>query len=239
MSIIEDAIGEAAELARHLIEIARIASIPPGRHGRGLVLPLTSQQRVQRALYIAKLADISTLDMWIPRAGAPARCPDIYYLLHEHNGGKDPTRPDPADRWHKDGSTFENRTCDCIGAASWIGGWDRYQPIRFAHIYKGWINTDSMRLDAGGPAKCFRKIDAPVPGCYVVCATGSPGHPNAGHIGTVVGGCEGFDRKNRDSWLQLEVVDVAKRDPNPANALTTGRGWYGADAWFVVPTMKP
>lgn len=238
MSIIDEAIGEAAELALHTLEVLRIQATPPGRHGRGLVVPLTTQQRIQRALYLAKLADTTTLDPWAQRTGAPKRCPDIFYLLSEHNGGKDPTRPDPADRWHKDGSTFENRTCDCIGAAAWIGGWDRYQPTRFAHIYGGWINTDSMRIDAGGKAKCFTKIDVPVAGCYVVAGSGSPGH-KIGHIGTVVGGCDGFDRKDRASWAALEVVDVASRTPRPANQLTTGIGWYGCDAWFIVPKMKP
>jgi hypothetical protein len=96
-----------------------------------------------------------------------------------------------------------------------------------------------MRIDAGGPAKCFRKLDAPEPGCYVVCATGSPGHEKCGHIGTVVGGCDGFVRTERDAWQRLEVVDVAKRDPRKANQLTTARGWFGTDAWFIVPTMKP
>jgi hypothetical protein len=110
--------------------------------------------------------------------------------------------------------------------------------VRFAHLYGGWINTDSMRMDAGGKAKCFQKLDAPEPGCYVVCASGSPGH-KIGHIGTVVGGCDGFVRTEREAWQRLEVVDIASRGARRANQLTTGRGWFGADAWFVVPTMKP
>lgn len=241
MSLIDDAIAKAAELALHAREILRIQSTPPGRHGRGLVLPITAQQRVQRALYLAKLADIDSLDMWVRKQGAPQRCLDLYYLLKDHNGGKDPTAPHCADVWHETdakGVKHERRTSDCIGAASWIGGWDRYQPIRFAHIYDGWINTDSMRKDASGPAKCFQRIDAPVSGCYVVAGSGSPGH-KIGHIGTVVGNCVGFDRKQRASWERLEVVDVASRGARPANQLTTGLGWYGCDAWFIVPVMKP
>lgn len=189
-------------------------------------------------MYLAQLADITTLDEHVRVKGAPLRCPDIFYLLKEHNGGKDPTAPDPADRWKKDGSEFENRTADCIGGAAWIGGWDRYQPIRFAHIYSGWINTDSMRQDAGGPQKCFVRIDNPEPGCYVVAGSGSPGH-KIGHIGTVVGGCEGFERNKRESWEALEVVDIASRTPRRANMITMGKGWYGCDSWFIRSVMKP
>lgn len=230
----------ALELALHAAEIARIQSLPPGRHGRGLVLPLTTQQRIERALWLAQLAETSSLDPWARRTGAPPKCPDGYYLLKDHNGGKDPTAADPFDRWSKDGSTFVNRTADCIGAAAWIGGWDRYQPRRMpASVgYEGWYNTDSIRIDARGPAQCFRKLDAPELGCYVVCASGSPGH-KVGHIGTVVGVPEGFDRREREAWDALDVVDVAARTPRKANALTTGRGWFGTDAWFIVPTMKP
>lgn len=226
----------ALELALHAAEVVRIQSTT--KHGRGLVVPLTAQQRVQRALYLAGLSDVTTLDPWVRASGAPRRCPDLYYLLKDHNGGKDPTAPDPADRWSKPGSTFVNRTSDCIGGAAWIGGWDRYQPIRFAHVYSGWINTDSMRIDARGAMRCFVRMCAPEPGCYVVAGSGSPGHA-IGHVGTVVGGCDGFDAGVRASWERLEVVDVASRGTRRANQLTTGRGWYGCDAYFVVPVMRP
>lgn len=210
---------------------------------RGVVVPLTAQQRLQRAFYLAQMADLSTLDSFVRRDGAPQKCPDIFYLLKDHNGGKDPTAADPADRWSNPPTVEHptpqvNRTCDCIGGAAWIGGWDRYQPIRFAHIYGGWINTDSMRMDADGPMKCFIRLAAPEPGCYVVCASGSPGHA-VGHIGTVVGGCDGFVRAEREAWEKLEVVDVASRTPKRANAMTTARGWFGADAWFIRSVMKP
>jgi hypothetical protein len=205
---------------------------------RGIVVPLTAQQRVQRMLYLAKLADIDSLDPAVRRDGAPKRCPEIYYLLKDHNGGKDPTAPDPADRWRKDGAPFENRTADCIGGASWCGGFDRYQPIRFAHLYGGWINTDSMRMDAGGPAKCFTRLSAPEPGCFVVFASGAGGHA-VGHIGSVIAVPAGWDEKDPMSWQHLEVVDVAARTPRPANQLTTGLGWYGKDPWFIRSIMQP
>jgi hypothetical protein len=206
---------------------------------RGVVVPLSADERVQRALYLAGLADISTLDRWVRKEHAPKRCPTLYYRLKGFNGGKDPTAPDPADRWTfegADGKRYIARTSDCMGAAAWIGGFDRYQPRRFAHIQDGWTNTDGMRLDAGGPSRCFRKIDAPERGCFVVYGSGSPGH-KVGHVGTVIGVPAGFDRTKREHWQALEVVDVASRGTRPANQLTTGRGWFGADAWFVVSVM--
>jgi hypothetical protein len=205
---------------------------------RGNVVALTAAQRVARARYLIGCGTIDSLDEHVRKTGAPVTCPYGYYLLKEHNGGKDPTAPDPFDRWRKPDSDHVNRTADCIGGAAWIGGWDRYQPVRFAHIYSGWINTDSMRMDAGGKARCFRRLERPEPGCYVVCASGSPGH-KVGHIGTVLAVPDGWDRKERDAWLALKVVDVAGRGAKKANDLTTGRGWYGADAWFVVSTMTP
>lgn len=202
---------------------------------RGTIVSLTAEQRVQRALYLIGCATLDTLDEHVRKAGAPDVCPDGYYLLKTHNGGKDPTAPDPFDRWTKKGSTFVNRTADCIGGASWIGGWDRYQPKRFG-FYDGWINTDSMRMDAGGPARCFRKLDAPEPGCYVVCGSGSRGH-KIGHIGTVLTVPRGWNPNRRESWIAMKVADVASRGAKKANDMTTGRGWYGADSWFVVSKM--
>lgn len=232
---IEHGASLALELALNAAEVVRIQNTR--FHGRGNVVPLSRQQRIQRALYLAGLCDVGMLDPWVRRDGSK-HCPDGYYLLKDHNGGKDPTAPDPFDYWSKEGSTFVNRTADCIGGAAWIGGWDRYQPIRFAHIYGGWINTDSMRIDARGAMKCFVRIPTPEPGCYVVAGSGSRGHA-IGHIGTVVGGCEGFDARRRSCWEALEVVDVASRGTRAANQLTTGRGWFDCDAYFIVPVMKP
>ena len=228
---------------------------------RGLVLGLTAVQRRVRMLYLAGEAPLGVVAGTI--AGPPRAaelCPDIFYLLKEHNGGKDPTATDPADRWstpaelqrvrldEEDRRTlglqakpirpaFVNRTADCIGGAAWCGGWDRLQPVRFAHIYNGWINTDSMRLDAGGPAKCFARLKRPEPGCYVVFASGVGGH-TVGHIGGVVDVPAEWDPLERDCWDHLGGVDVAARIGR-ANKRTTGRTWFGKDAWFVVPTMTP
>jgi hypothetical protein len=210
---------------------------------RGVVLPLTQQQRVQRMLYLAGLCEVQALDPHVRWTGAPKqKCPDIFYLLRDHNGGKDPTAADPADRWSKEGSTFTNRTADCIGGAAWCGGFDRYQPVRFAHRYSGWINTDSMRMDANVEMKCFIRLSIPEPGCFVVYASDPQGKTHGkpvGHIGCVIATPAEWDEKSRESWADLEVVDVASRSPRPANQLTTGLGWYGKNAWFVRSVMKP
>lgn len=205
---------------------------------RGMVIALTADERVNRALYLAGKVTAGKLDPWVRK---PAEhCATGYYLLKEHNGGKDPSAPDPFDRWpfqDKDGNWLTAITADCIGGASWIGGWDRYQPVRFAHIYGGWINTDSMLLDARGPAKCFREMPRPEPGCYVVCASGSRGHA-VGHIGTVVSVPAEWDPTVRECWAALGVVDVASTGAgNRANTLRTGVGWFDTNAGFVVSVM--
>lgn len=255
-----DHLNEAVEYALHAAEILRIkvegsAAIEPvgSPHPitpiratrRGIVVPLTAAQRLQRMRYLAQQVTIDTLDDFVRKDGAASLCPDIYYLLKDHNGGKDPTASDPADRWAKPTSSFLNRTCDCIGGMCWCGGWDRFQPIRFAHIYGGWINTDSMcmecdRVDkgikAGDPPGCFLRIPYPIPGCYVVCRSGTPGH-KIGHIGGVLEAPTGLDLSKRDAWKLITIVDTASRTPKKANALTTAAGWFGTGAYFVVPTM--
>ncbi len=200
---------------------------------RGALVPLKLEQVASRARYLAGLVTDEALDRHVH---APARlCPIGYYRLDDHNGGKDPNAPDPFSRWAKPGSTFVCVTSDCIGGAAWCGGFDRYQPQRFAHIYGGWINTDSMRLDAGGPAKCFERLERPTPGCFVVFASGAHGH-RVGHIGTVIGVPAEWDAKERECWQALQVVDIAAR-AGRANRLTTGSGWYGV-GWFIRSTMQ-
>lgn len=176
---------------------------------RGTVLGLSLAQIAERARFLAS-----------------PECPDGFYLLKGYNGGKDPNAPDPFDRWSKPGSAHVNRTADCIGGAAWCGGFDRYQPERFAHIYDGWVNTDSMLLDALGPRRCFKPLDRPVPGCFVVAPSKSPGH-RIGHIGTVVDVPAEWDPDLEDCWRRVRVVDVASR-AGRANRETTAIGWFKA-----------
>ncbi len=221
---------------------------------RGIVLDLSPEQVLNRLLYLAGDIPLQDLDDHIDKdagrlralsgyadAGADGevRCPDIFYLLKEHNGGKDPTAPDCAARWSKPGKTFVNRTSDCIGGMAWAGGFDRYQPVRFKHIYDGWINTDSMLIDAKATTpRCFQKLDRPELGCFVVCASGSRGHA-VGHIGGVVCVPAEWDYATRECWEQLEIVDVASRGAARANTKHSAIGWFNTGALFVVSTMTP
>lgn len=205
---------------------------------RGLVVPLTAEQRVRRLLYLAGEASTHELDPYIVlRGDTQDECPAIYYRLKDFNGGKDPTATDPAVRWRKPGSTLENVTCDCMGAQAWAGGFDRYQPYRFVHVYGGWINTDSMRIDAGGAQRCFVKLDRPEPGCMVVFAAGAGGHA-VGHVGGVIEVPAEYAPEEREWWRELGVVDVAARIGR-ANRRTTGLAWYDQDPWFVRSIMTP
>lgn len=229
-------------------------------NSRGLVVPLTPQQIVTRWRYLAGQVTIAALDDHVRTAGAPSVCPTIYYLLREHNGGKDPTAPDPADRWSTDaeleryardrasGRTaiappFENRTADCVACVAWGQGWDRYQPRRFAHIYDGWINTDSMREDAAGSAKCFRRVDRPEPGALVVYGSDPHHHTHGvavGHVGGIVGyRFAEWDPTIAECWAAIDVVDISSRGAgNRANLQRSGALWFAKDAWFLVSTMS-
>lgn len=223
-------------------EVTKEPDPPKKPTTRGTVVPLTPEQVVKRALYLAGKISIDELDQYVRKEGAPKMCPDIFYLLKGHNGGKDPTAADPADRWSNPGSNFVNRTCDCSGGNSWMHGFDRYQPVRGAHIYDGWFNTDSKIMDAKGPQKCFKGVDRPEAGTIIVCQSGSPGH-DIGHEGCVVGykgDLSKWDPKVRANWDLIEVVDVASVGAGKrANTLRSGRGWAGTGAMFLVSIMKP
>jgi hypothetical protein len=195
---------------------------------RGTVVQLAPSDIVARALYLAGEVTSAELD---PHVRNPAKvCATGYYRLKDHNGGKDPTAPDPFTRWQG------NVTSDCMGGAAWCGGFDRYQPARFP-LYDGWINTDSMVMDTAGPKACFRALPRPEPGCFIVCRSGTPGH-RVGHIGVVVDVPAEWDRTKRECWEAIGVVDIAARKGR-ANRRTTGRGWFGAGAVFAVSTMRP
>jgi len=227
---------------------------------RGQVVPLTDEQRVRRLLYLAGEVPLGALDSYVRTdpielhaAGGyelgqlePIFCPTLFYRMHVEldgqdvavNGGTDPCAPDPATRWRFPGSATQNRTCDCVGGVAWAGGWDRYQPQRFAHIYKGWINTDSMRMDAGGPQKCFVREPRPMPGAMIVYASGAAGI-KVGHVAGIVAydGVE-FDPDVAECWSRIQCVEVAAYQGR-ANRRTTGRHWFGKNAWFVRSIMVP
>lgn len=209
-----------------------------GSNVRGLVLDLSPAERVARWRYLAGELPIGDLDAGVRRDGlAPStKCPDIFYRLKEFNGGKDPTAPDCATRWRSSPEAMTvNRTSDCIGGAAWGAGFDRYQPVRFAHVYGGWINCDSMVMDADAGAKCFRRIAAPVPGCFIVARSGAFGAGTVGHIGGVVA-VPSVWLGQRGDYAALGVVDVAARNGR-ANKRRDGLAWHGR-ANFILPIMK-
>jgi len=202
---------------------------------RGTVVPLTPAEVVTRALYLAGEITSATLDRYM--RSPPPMCPTIYYRLADHNGGSDPTAPDPASRWQTEAGTWAV-TCDCAGGAAWCAGFDRYQPDRFGHLYSGWINTNSMILDCEDQRRCFEPVGRPLPGTMIVCKSGSPGHA-VGHVGTVVSyGLAEWDPTVKECWDAIGVVDVAGRQGR-ANKRTTGRGWRGTGALFVRSIMVP
>jgi len=183
---------------------------------RGIVLGLTLAQVAARARYLAS-----------------PQCVAGYYRLNgekdklpPYNGGKDPTAADPFDRWKKPGGKTTNITADCIGGASWCGGFDRLQEKRF-DLYDGWVNTDSMLMHARGKASCFVLLDKPTTGAFIVCPSKSPGH-KVGHIGVIVEVPAEWDAEIAECWRLVKVVDVASRGASRANVETTAAGWYQA-----------
>ena len=106
---------------------------------RGSIIPISAKQAVTRAL----LATLS-----------PAR-----YKLGA--GGKDPSLPYPMSSL--DG-VFGS---DCVGFVAWALGFDRFQEKEFS-TFGGWINTDSILLDAAGNREFFEFTDKPRAGDLVV-----------------------------------------------------------------------
>src|SRR5690606_5027030 len=96
-------------------------------------------------------------------------------------GGRDPNAESPCTV--RDGVLG----CDCVGFTSWCLGHDRYQPKTFP-LYDGWINTDSLMMDARGKQTWYAEIARPEPGDVVVfpSITKNGVRERIGHIGLVV-----------------------------------------------------
>ena len=127
-----------------------------------------------------------------------AKHPGLYSLKEGETGGANPLAPHPFSLC-ADGRLRS----DCIGAALWGQGIDRYQQKRFPW-YGGWCNTDSICIDALGdyvvtgrglkdakPTRAlFHPVTAPRVGTLVVYparyASGKKVNGSWGHILTVV-----------------------------------------------------
>lgn len=188
---------------------------------RGKLVPLTARQRVIRMRYLARLEPVSALDAGIVRPSKhdpQALCPIVHYRLKDHNGGKDPTALNHGTVWHETdakGVKHPRLTSDCVGGMAWACGFDRYQPELFKHLYGGWINTDSMLLDARDQGLCFELLDRPEPGCLIVFGSGTGGH-RVGHVGGVIEVPAEWDARSIECWKGLRIVDQASRTPGNA-----------------------
>lgn len=107
---------------------------------RGKIISTTKHTAVLRALAIAKM------DRSVYKLGA---------------GGKDPEDAEP----FTDLGTIYGS--DCVGFVLWCLGLDRFQEKLFP-LYGGWINTDSIMLDAARDQSFFEFTDKPESGDLVV-----------------------------------------------------------------------
>lgn len=158
----------------------------------------------------------------------------LYSLVPGQNGGADPFLTLPSKI--RSGTIPPTATSDCVGTYFRGRGLDRYQPVRFAHIYGGWINCDSMLFDAigekpvtgrgttEGPRKMFRVASYPRRGVAVVVPAryvlGKKAPGSYGHIMGVVGYdnsvknwsaekgqfIPAWDSMDIECWKRLQVV---------------------------------
>lgn len=217
---------------------------------RGLVVPLTTDQILNRARYLAQLVDASVLDSFV-RSPRP-KCRDIYYRLKDHNGGTDPTAPDCATDWsERDDKGVEHPrwTSDCSGADSWIHGHDRFQEKRMSPAvgYGGYWNTNSKIIDATRiivdvkkqGAQCFVAEPRPRAGLMIICRSGAVGHA-VGHEETMIEVPAEWDPNERECWEAIKTSGCRGSGAH-GNGPSTGRGWFAAraDTFFIRSVMTP
>ena len=207
---------------------------------RGLIVYLTPEQRVTRMKFMARLTTMSTLDEFVPKSeNINERCPSVFYRLKDNNGGKNPQAPNHGTVWYQIGTNGKKQrrlTSDCVGGMAWCCGFDRYQPDRFSHIYGGWINTDSMLIDARGPAKCFQLLDRPEPGCLIVFGSGTGKH-KVGHAGGIIEVPAEWDPSVKTCWDALVIADQASRGSRPGNDISK-MDWMPLKPSFLRPVIS-
>jgi hypothetical protein len=160
----------------------------------------------------------------IPRPGDRDPHP-IRYRLTKYNGGRDPNAEHPG-TWAPDWGVW---CCDCAGFTAWCLGHDRYQKGKF-EPYGGWINTDSMIMNAekfaGTKKAWFELLDEPEPGCLLVTrSTYKDGkRAKVGHVGicaAVLGAWAG----DYDSIMAIDCSSSASKKKKMAITVKTGKTW--------------
>jgi hypothetical protein len=172
----------------------------------------------------------------VERARRITKVPSFYIL---GAGGRSPTADTPFTV--RDGRTGS----DCVGFTCWCLSHDRYQPKTFT-TYGGWINTDSLMMDAHGPCEWYAPQPKPEPGDVVVFP--SLHHDGKmtrmGHIALVVDvpadmpdDVYALPAAERRQWLtRVRVIDCAAahgRVPHAVSETTAAASWDKPDAMFA------
>jgi hypothetical protein len=174
------------------------------------------------------------------------RC--LYRLDPGKNGGRDPHALDPASQWTDGDDVF--RSLDCSGYYFYVTGADRFQPETFPH-YGGYMNTDSVLLDARGWAgtrtqdyrerqkrakQAWWRVVAPRAGCGVVYGSvdRNGDEPRVGHIGKVMYVDTSIPVTEPLFWEQMRVAHCSSgnaRQFGHAIAETNGMIWFNPDKY--------
>jgi hypothetical protein len=197
-------------------------------------------ERAWQALFIQ--VPKTRREIAVERARAMALVKSLYIL---GAGGRDPKAKTPlTKRLGKWGS-------DCIGFVLWCLGHDRYQPETF-ELYDGWINTDSLMMDAKGARSWYAPVAIPEPGDVVVFPSiyKDGKRIRMGHIGLVVEvpadmpeNVYGLPAAERRAWLaKVIVIDCAAasaRKPYAISETTAAASWDKSDAMFARCVREP
>jgi hypothetical protein len=163
---------------------------------------------IRRAMFVEQPK--TRREIAVERARRMAKQKTTYIL---GAGGRDPKASTPLTK--RNGALGS----DCVGFTSWCLQHDRYQPETF-ELYDGWINTDSLMMDA----KDGKRV-------------------RMGHIALVVevptefpDGFS-FGQQDRRAWLhRVLVIDCAAASNRKPYAITETRAsasWDKADAMFA------
>lgn len=190
----------------------------------------------RRIMEIFAAARLTRRQIAVARARRMTRVKSTYVL---GAGGRSPTASTPFTK--RNGVTGS----DCVGFTSWCLQHDRFQPETFPY-YDGWINTDSLMMDAVGEQSWYRRIDRPEPGDVVVFPSiyRDGKRVRMGHIGLVVevpaeliDDVYAIPDRMRRHWLSLiKVIDCAgarSRRPYAISETTAAASWDKPDAMFA------